>query len=172
MSERDWGGADLGDRENHSKRNSTPSDSGGKEERHTGVKSATRVCAQRRQMGEDRDGQPGSIGVLMESVDLGWARHVGAFGEVWVDASLLGRNPTSGVVHEQRVQEVQSIIVESGHDGCNVGPMPLGERRLEVGEGSHAGPLALRGGTQDAVVARLVEIQKKGVGKGVDVASC
>ena len=66
-----------------------------------------------------------------------------ALGEVWVLAGLLCRDTSGGVVDEECVEKVESVVVEAGDDGCDVGAVLLRERGLEVGEGRDARLLGL-----------------------------
>lgn len=75
--------------------------------------------------------------------------------EVGVYDRLLGRDATGGVVDEKRVEQIESVVIQVGDGGGDVCPVPLGERRLEVGEGRYAGPLLLGGSTQDASQCQL-----------------
>jgi hypothetical protein len=64
--------------------------------------------------------------------------------------SLLCRDAPSRVVHQHRVEEIKTYVVERGDNRGNVGPTPLGERRLEVWERGNAGPILLARRAEDA----------------------
>lgn len=67
-----------------------------------------------------------------------------------MDDRLLGRNAASGVVDEEVVEQVKAYVVKRGDNGGDVGLVPLGKRRFEVGEGGDAGPVLLRGCAENA----------------------
>jgi hypothetical protein len=71
-------------------------------------------------------------------------------GKVRVDDGLLRGDAARGVVHQQVVEQIEAYIVERGHNGRNVGLIPLGERGLEVGERGDARPVLFAGGAEDA----------------------
>ena len=52
--------------------------------------------------------------------------------KVRMNDSLLRRDATGGIIDKQRVEQVEAYVVQSGNDGGNVGPVPLGEGRLEI----------------------------------------
>lgn len=79
----------------------------------------------------------------------GKVRRAVALGEVWVQASLLRRDTSSGVVDEKCVKKVKPVVIETGDDGCDIGTVPLGERSLEVREGRDARPLGFGGGAEN-----------------------
>lgn len=94
------------------------------------------------------------IAQLVLPVDV----RVAALGEVGVSDGLLGGDAAGRVVDKEAVKQVETVVVEARNDGRNVGAVPLGERGLEVGEGSYAWPILFGGGAEDAggVLARVM----------------
>ena len=78
--------------------------------------------------------------------------------EVFVYHGLLCRDTASRVVHEECVQQVKTIVVEGGDNGCDICAAPLREGRLKVGERCDAGPLLLAGRTEDTTVCQRVSV--------------
>lgn len=70
--------------------------------------------------------------------------------EIGVVAGLLGRDATSGIVHQHHFQKVKTCVVEVVAQGLAVIANPLGERGLKVGIRGHAGPNIFGGGTEQA----------------------
>ena len=61
--------------------------------------------------------------------------------EVRVLNSLFGRDTAGGIVDEKSIEKIEAHVVEGGDGRGDVGALPFGERRLEVGEGCDARPL-------------------------------
>lgn len=74
-----------------------------------------------------------------------------------MDDGLLGGNAAGRVIDEEVVEQVEAHVVQRGDNGGDVGLVPLGERGLEVGEGGDAGPVLLRGRTENAVTVSRAE---------------
>lgn len=62
--------------------------------------------------------------------------------KVWVDASLLRRNPVGWIILKHGLEEVQTCVVEVAAKRL-VGAGPLWERGLEVWEGCYTWPVLL-----------------------------
>jgi hypothetical protein len=76
--------------------------------------------------------------------------------EVRVVASLLGRDTAGGIVNEQHLEEVETLIVETGTDrGVHIAN-PLGEGSLEVGIRGHTWPDVLSRGAEKSVRKKSV----------------
>jgi hypothetical protein len=65
--------------------------------------------------------------------------------EVRVDNRLLRRDAASGVVHQQRLEQIQARVVKICYNGLDVNACPLGERRLVIWERGDTGPVLLVG---------------------------
>lgn len=71
--------------------------------------------------------------------------------EVRVQASLLGGESSGGIVLEQSIEEVKTVLLQPGHEGTGLLALPFGERRLVVGEGRHTRPgMFIRGAEESA----------------------
>lgn len=71
--------------------------------------------------------------------------------EIRVLNGLLSRNTPSGIVNEEAVKQIQSVVAEALDVHPQVRARPLGERGFEVWLGGYAGPVDFGGGAEDSV---------------------